>query len=361
MSALGRTARSRAPRRGAARGRAVTVLLTPFFVLFTAVMVVPVCYAVYLSLFTEKQSGLGFGGTTTVFSGLGNYATALGDAAFREGFLVLLGYCLLYIPLLLVGALALALLLDSALARARRLFQLAFFLPHAVPGIIAALIWVYLYTPQLSPVVQAMHAGGLGFDFLSPSGALPSVVNIALWEWLGYNVVIFYAALQAVDRSVLEAATVDGAGAWRTATAVKIPLIRASVVMVALFTVIGSLQLFTEPLILAMGSGSAVTSSWTPNMYAYSAAFSRNDYGLAAAASVLLALTAALLSYLVTRLTGRNGRDGRRRGRRHRQAPPPAPGTGSPSGRAAAPAPAPVPARTGAVPPGPLPRKDGGR
>ncbi|WP_328727510.1 carbohydrate ABC transporter permease [Streptomyces sp. NBC_00259] len=291
------------------RAGAAVVLLVPFFALFVAVTVVPIGYAVWLSLFTEKHSGLGFGGAETVFTGFGNYAAALGDPAFRDGFLVLAGYCLLYIPLLLGGALALALLLDSALARARRFFQLALFLPHAVPGIIAALIWVYLYTPQLSPVVQAMEAGGVGFDFLSSDGALPSVVNIALWEWLGYNMVIFYAALQAIDRSVLEAATVDGAGSWRTAFSIKIPLIRASVTMVALFTVIGSLQLFTEPLILNKGAGSAVSSTWTPNMYAYSAAFDRNDYGLAAAASVLLALTAALLSFAVTRLAaGRKGK-----------------------------------------------------
>ncbi|WP_030750164.1 carbohydrate ABC transporter permease [Streptomyces griseus] len=288
-----------------ARTRAAALLLTPFFLLFTAVLVVPIGYAVWLSLFTEKQSGLGFGGTETVFAGLGNYTAALGDRAFRAGFGVLLGYCLLYLPLLLGGALGLALLLDSALARARRFFQLALFLPHAVPGIIAALIWVYLYTPQLSPVVRAMEAGGIGFDFFSPEGALPSVVNIALWEWLGYNLIIFYAALQAIDRSVLEAATVDGAGAWRTAFSVKLPLLRGSLTMAALFTVIGSLQLFTEPLILSRGTGSAVTSTWTPNMYAYSAAFDRNDYGRAAAASILLALTAALLSFAVTRLTGR--------------------------------------------------------
>ncbi len=288
-----------------AKARAVSVLLTPFFALFTVVMVLPIGYALWLSLFTEQQSGLGFGGTRTVFTGLGNYLTALGDRAFRDGFLVLLGYCALYIPLLLAGGLALALLLDSALARARRFFQLALFLPHAVPGIIAALIWVYLYTPQLSPVVGVLRSGGLDFSFLSPSGALPAVVNIALWEWLGYNMVIFYAALQAIDRSVIEAATVDGAGAWRIATGIKIPLIRSSVVMVALFTVIGSLQLFTEPLIINQASSAALNSAWTPNMYAYAAAFTRNDYGLAAAASVLLALTAAALSFAVTRFSRR--------------------------------------------------------
>ncbi|MFE5997868.1 carbohydrate ABC transporter permease [Streptomyces sp. NPDC056454] len=268
-------------------------------------MIVPVVYALWLSLFTEKQSGLGFDGPRTVFDGLGNYAAALGDQAFRDGFWVLLGYCAFYIPLMGGGAIVLALLLDTTLARARRFFQLALFLPHAIPGLIAALIWIYLYTPQLSPVVAAMEAGGIGFDFFSSAGTLPSIVNIALWEWLGYNVVIFYAALQAVDRSLLEAATVDGAGNWRIAFSIKLPLIRSSLVMVLLFTIIGSLQLFTEPLILSRGSGSAVTSTWTPNMYAYSAAFERNDYGLAAAASVLIALVAPVLSFAVTRFTHR--------------------------------------------------------
>lgn len=301
---------ARAPRTGTAKARtgmAAGALLTPFFALFTVAMIVPVGYAVYLSLFTERQSGLGFDGPTTVFHGLGNYTAALGDEAFRDGFWVLLGYCALYIPLMVGGALVLSLLLDTAMARARRFFQLALFLPHAIPGLIAALIWIYLYTPGLSPVVSALESGGIGFDFFSSEGTLPAIVNIALWEWLGYNVVIFYASLQAVDRSLLEAATVDGAGNWRLAFSIKIPLIRSSLMLVLLFTVIGSLQLFTEPLILNRGSGSAVTSTWTPNMYAYSAAFERNDYGLAAAASVLIALVAAVLSFVVTRFSNRKG------------------------------------------------------
>ncbi|MFJ2648768.1 carbohydrate ABC transporter permease [Streptomyces sp. NPDC087420] len=285
-------------------GVAATVLLTPFFVLFTVAMVIPVGYALWLSLFTEKASGLGFDGPRTVFHGLGNYTEALGDQAFRDGFWVLLGYCAFYIPLMVGGALVLSLLLDTALARARRFFQLALFLPHAIPGLIAALIWIYLYTPGLSPVINAMDAGGFGFDFLSTDGVLPSVVNIALWEWLGYNVVIFYASLQAIDRSLLEAATVDGAGQWRLAFSIKFPLIRSSLALVLLFTIIGSLQLFTEPLILSR-SGASVPSTWTPNMYAYSAAFQRNDYGLAAAASVLIALVAAALSFGVTRFSNR--------------------------------------------------------
>ncbi|MEV6331216.1 sugar ABC transporter permease [Streptomyces sp. NPDC051909] len=276
------------------------MLLAPFFALFTAVMAVPICYAVYLSLFTERRSGLGFGDTETIFTGLGNYVRALGDGAYLDGFLTIGQYCLVYLPIMLGLSLVMALLLDSALARAQRFFQLALFLPHAVPGIIAALIWTYLYTPGISPVTSALHSAGAQLDLLGHP--LPAVVNIAVWEWTGYNMVIFYAALQAIPREVLEAAVVDGARPLRTALSIKIPLIRASITMVGMFTMIGSLQLFTEPMILHATSP-AVVSSWTPNMYAYTAAFERNDYGLAAAASVLLALVAAALSFLITRAT----------------------------------------------------------
>ncbi|MFF4966174.1 carbohydrate ABC transporter permease [Streptomyces sp. NPDC001037] len=307
------TSGTAAPRLG--RHRTTAVLLFPFLLLFTVCTLIPIGYAVYLSLYTEHRSGLGFGGSESVFTGLGNYTHALQDPNFRTGFWTTAQYCLLYIPLMVVLALLLALLLDSALARARRFFQLALFLPHAVPGIIAALVWMYLYTPGISPVIDALHAlTGTQADLLGHP--LPAIVNIAVWEWTGYNMVIFYAALQAVPREVLEAAVMDGAGPLRIALSVKIPLIRASLTMVGLFTVIGSLQLFTEPMILH-GSSSGVISTWTPNMYAYTAAFERNDYGLAAASSVILALAAAILSFVVTRAgRPRGAQPGATRGRR---------------------------------------------
>ncbi|MFC9392771.1 carbohydrate ABC transporter permease [Streptomyces sp. NPDC057027] len=290
---------SRAAGRRRGRYGAPAALIAPFLALFIAAMLVPVGYAVYLSLFTEQRSGLGFGDAESVFTGLGNYARALGDPAYLDGFLTIAQYCLLYIPVMIGLSLAVALLLDSVYARAKRFFQLALFLPHAVPGIIAALVWTYLYTPGISPVIDAIGSSGAQIDFLGHP--LPAVVNIAVWEWTGYNMIIFFAALQAIPREVLEAALVDGAGALRTAFSIKIPLIKASVTMVALFTVIGALQLFTEPMILR-GAAPGITTTWTPNMYAFTAAFEHNDYGLAAASSVLLALAAALLSFIVTRI-----------------------------------------------------------
>ncbi|MDT7805501.1 MAG: multiple sugar transport system permease protein [Actinomycetota bacterium] len=283
---------------------AAAVLMAPFFVLLVAVFLIPVGTAVYLSFFGADEPGLGFGPEQTVFVGLRSYLAVLTDPTFLSGLGVIALYCLIYLPLLVVASLGLALLLDSAAARLKSVARLGLFLPHAVPGIIAAIIWLYLYTPGLSPIVDLLGKAGLTVDFLGFHAVLPAIVNIALWSNLGYNVVIFYAALQAVPREVLEAAVVDGAGPVRTALRIKTPLIRSSVVMVVLFTLIWSLQLFTEPMLLSQ-STPMITARFSPSMYIYDAAFTRNNYGLAAAASVILLACTIALSYGVTRWTNR--------------------------------------------------------
>ncbi|CAM5314428.1 carbohydrate ABC transporter permease [Streptomyces atroolivaceus] len=295
-----------AARRSARRRElgACGVLMTPFFVLLVTVFLIPVATAVYLSFFSDDQPGLGFGPERTVFAGLRNYTAVLADPTFLAGLGVVALYCLVYIPLMVTGALVLALLLDSGVVRLKGTVQLALFLPHAVPGIIAALIWLYLYTPGISPVIDLLGRADITIDFLGVHTVLPSIVNIALWSNLGYNMVVFYAALQAVPREVLEASVVDGAGPVRTALQIKAPLVRSSIVMVAMFTLIFALQLFTEPMLLSQ-STPMINSRFSPSMYIYDAAFTRNNYGLAAAASVVLLLCTIALSYGVTRWTNR--------------------------------------------------------
>ncbi|MEV0022483.1 sugar ABC transporter permease [Streptomyces atroolivaceus] len=295
-----------AARRSARRRElgACGVLMTPFFVLLVTVFLIPVATAVYLSFFSDDQPGLGFGPERTVFAGLRNYTAVLADPTFLTGLGVVALYCLVYIPLMVTGALVLALLLDSGVVRLKGTVRLALFLPHAVPGIIAALIWLYLYTPGISPVIDLLGRADITIDFLGVHTVLPSIVNIALWSNLGYNMVVFYAALQAVPREVLEASVVDGAGPVRTALQIKAPLVRSSIVMVAMFTLIFALQLFTEPMLLSQ-STPMINSRFSPSMYIYDAAFTRNNYGLAAAASVVLLLCTIALSYGVTRWTNR--------------------------------------------------------
>lgn len=285
-------------------GWACAALMTPFFILFLLVFLIPVGTAVWLSFFSDDQPGLGFGPESTVFIGLRAYFAVLTDPTFLGGLLTVALYCLIYIPVLVAGALGLALLLDSGAARLRATAQLALFLPHAVPGIIAAIIWLYLYTPGLSPVIDLLGRADITIDFLGVHTVLPSMVNIALWSNLGYNMVIFYAALQAVPREVVEAAVVDGAGPVRTALRVKTPLVRGSIVLVTMFTLIWALQLFTEPILLSQ-STPMINSRFSPSMYIYDAAFTRNNYSLAAAASVVLLLATIALSYGITRWSNR--------------------------------------------------------
>ncbi|MEU5998272.1 sugar ABC transporter permease [Streptomyces sp. NPDC047197] len=312
-----RTADAPAPARGARTraGRrehmACGVLMTPFLILLVTVFLIPVGTAVWLSFFSDDQPGLGFGPEKTVFVGLRSYTAVLTDPTFLGSLGIVALYCLIYIPLMVIGALALALLLDSGVVRLRAWAQLGLFLPHAVPGIIAALIWLYLYTPGLSPVVDLLSKGDIHIDFLGVNTVLPSIVNIALWSNLGYNMVIFYAALQAVPREVIEAAVVDGAGPVRTALQVKAPLVRSSIVMVAMFTLIWAMQLFTEPMLLSQSSP-MINTRFSPSMYIYDAAFTRNNYGLAAAASVILFLCTVALSYGVTRWTNRSQKEAAR-------------------------------------------------
>ncbi|WP_345983867.1 sugar ABC transporter permease [Streptomyces sp. DSS69] len=279
---------------------AVGALLGPFGVLLFGVFVVPTLYAVYLSFFSTSHSGLGFGTAQTSFAGLRNYAAVLSDPSFVRGVGVTLVYALVFIPLVLVGALALALLFDSGLIRARQLTQTLLFVPHAVPGIIATVIWLYLYTPGISPVLDALKGVDITIDFLGLSMIIPSLVNIALWSGLGYTAVIFFAALRAIPRELIEAAAVDGAGPVRTALTIKVPLVRATLSTVAIFTTIGALQLFTEPMLLAKATP-LISPRYTPSMYIFDAAFTRNNYGLASAASVLLLIVCCALSFAVTR------------------------------------------------------------
>lgn len=284
---------------------AAGALMTPFFILLVTVFLIPVATAVWLSFFSDDQPGLGFGPERTVFVGLRSYTAVLTDPTFLSGLGTVALYCLIYIPVMVIGALALALLLDSGVVRLRSWAQLALFLPHAVPGIIAAVIWLYLYTPGLSPVIDVLGKADITIDFLGAHTVVPSIVNIALWSNLGYNMVVFYAALQAVPREVIEASVVDGAGPVRTALQVKTPLVRSSIVMVAMFTLIFALQLFTEPMLLSQ-STPMISSRFSPSMYIYDAAFTRNNYGLAAAASVVLLVLTIALSYGVTRWTNRS-------------------------------------------------------
>ncbi|WP_454050580.1 carbohydrate ABC transporter permease [Cellulomonas sp. Marseille-Q8402] len=291
------------------RGRAAAGFLAPFFVLYVAVFLLPIGYAIYQSLLTTVRTGpLGMGGSERVFAGLANYQAALSDSAFVDSLVRVGVFGLVQVPVMIGLATALALLLDSASARAVRFFRSAYFLPYGVPGVIASILWGFLYVPGVSPIVDVLGSLGIDVNFLGGSTVLWSILNIVTWQFAGYNVLIIVAQLKSVDADLYEAARIDGANAWQIVRRIKLPLIRPALVLTSVFTIIGSLQLFAEPLVLRPVSN-AISMSYTPNLAAYTQAFVNNNYSLAAAQAVILALVACVLSFGFLKLVGRKGPD----------------------------------------------------
>ncbi len=302
-----KSASSLPPCTRARRRRVLTPYLffVPFGVLFLLFFLVPILYAVDQSVFRSQRSGLGLGPATVSFNGLGNYSDVLRDPNFYSGVGRVLLYGIVQVPIMLGLALILALLLDSTAVRFKAFFRLAFFVPYAVPGIIAALLWGFLYDPSLSPFVKGASALGLGSpDFLGAGSVLWSIANIATWAWTGYNMLIIFAALQAIPTEIYESARIDGSSGWHIAWHIKIPLVAPALVLTGIFAIIGTFQLFNEPQVLRVISNN-IPTSFTPNLYAYYIAFANNDYYHAATISVLLALVTCVLSFGFLRVTQR--------------------------------------------------------
>jgi multiple sugar transport system permease protein len=179
-----------------------------------------------------------------------------------------------------------------------------------VPGVIASILWGFLYVPGVSPIVDLLGKAGLSPDFLGYNSVLWSIANIVIWEFTGYNMLVIIAQLKAIPQELYEAARIDGANAWQTALRVKLPLARPALVLTGVFSIIGTLQLFAEPLVLKP-LASAITTSYTPNLSAYNEAFANNNIYLAAAESVILALVASVLSFGFLSLVGRSERSER--------------------------------------------------
>jgi multiple sugar transport system permease protein len=282
----------------------------PFAVLFLAFFVAPIGYAVWQSFTGVRRTGrLGLGATETTFAGLRNYADVLSQTAFVDSLVRTLLFGIVVVPVMIVAAVALALLLDSASAVWPRFFRTVYFLPYGIPGVIASILWSYLYLPDLSPILEVAEKVGVVAEPLAGDSVLWAIANIVIWEFAGYNMLIIVAQLQAAPPDLYDAARVDGANAWQVIRHLKLPLIRPAVVLATVFTIIGTVQLFAEPLVLQR-SAPAITNDYTPNVSAYHRAFTYNDYGLAAAEAVLLALVAFVLSFGFLRLVGRAGRAG---------------------------------------------------
>jgi multiple sugar transport system permease protein len=289
----------------ASRRRTALLFLAPFAVLFLAVYVAPIGYTAEQSLFKLHHSGLGLTAPTKVFAGLGNYADVFRDAAFRASLARVLFIGIVQVPVMLGLALALALLIDAKSTLFPRFFRLAYFLPYALPGVVGTLMWSYLVAPGLSPISALAAHLGWQLDLTSNSMLAPTIGNMLTWGWTGYNMLIIYSALQAIPPELSEAATVDGASAWRIAWHIKVPMVRPALVLTAVFSIIGTAQLYNEPATLQAVAPN-LSSTYTPIFAAYDSV-ANNNFPYAAAESVVLALFAFALSFGFLRIAARRG------------------------------------------------------
>jgi len=279
------------------------LFVVPFFLVFIAMLVVPLFYSGYLSLFREQLIG------GTVFTGAGNYVRALQDATFISGVLRMARFLVIQVPIMLGLALVFALALDSGRLRFQRFIRLSIFVPYAVPGVIAALMWGYLYGRDFGPFAQGARALGLPTpQFLTNEWMLGSIMNIVTWSFVGYNMIILFAALRSIPTELYEAARVDGAGELRVAWSIKIPAIRPALMLTAIFSVIGTFQLFNEPNLLQTIAPNVIGRGYTPNLYAYNLAFVSREINYAAAIAFLLGIVIMIVSYVVQLSTARRER-----------------------------------------------------
>ncbi len=308
------SARAKAPQakqgqgRARAQQRAPWLLLAPFLLFFLIAFVLPILVAIGSS-FTQVQRGGVFGeeGVTAEFAWFANYAQALGNSNFIASIGRMMLFGVVQVTVMIAMATVLALLLESASAKLPGLFRAIYFLPYGIPGVIATILWSFLYVPGLSPIIDVANMLGLEPDFLGPNTVLWSIANIVTWTYAGYNMMIIIAQLKAIPGEVYEAAKVDGAGPFRVALSIQLPLIRPALILTTVFSIIGTLQLFAEPQVLATVAPD-VDSEYTPNLSAYTTAFAYNDYNVAAAQAVLIALVAFTLSFVFLRLTNRRSK-----------------------------------------------------
>ena len=280
------------PRRG---GRAGYLFVSGYTVLLLAFGVVPTAYALYLA-FTNDQGQ---------FTGLGQFSRVVRDFRFGPAFAHIAVYLAMWLVLVVVLTVAVAILLRGLARRGvSALLRFLFYLPGALAGVASVLVWLFMLDPSVSPASALLTAFGQhSFDQVLAPGHLPVVlVLIAFWTGAGGWIVVMYGALNNIPDDVLEAARVDGAGGWRTAWHIQLPMIRKWIVYLAILAFAGGTQLFVEPQLLQTASLQRVSPTWAPNQLAYVLAFQHGDFNGAAAISVfLLAIGLVAAAVLVNR------------------------------------------------------------
>jgi multiple sugar transport system permease protein len=289
-----------APRKRRDEGRAGLGLATPFLVLYVLFLIGPTVYGVIMSFFNSSLEHAGLGG----FTGADNYTQALTSSDFWQSMWHTVLFTLMTTPPLVALALVLAIFTDR-LRRGRWFFRLLFFAPYVVPSAAVALIWTWLYTPQIGLWDSWLSAVGISDPpnwLADPSWAMASVALATVWWTLGFNFVLYLAGLQEIPRNLYEAAEVDGASRWHQMRRITIPLLSRTTALVVVLQVIASLKIFDQIFLMTAGGPNYATRPLLE--YVYDIGFTDFRTGYAAAASMLyflVILAVSLVWFLVRR------------------------------------------------------------
>ena len=277
----------------AARSQHVSgwLFVLPAVLLIGLFGVVPIGWGLILSL---QQNDLL---TPPKWVGLENYRTLIHDPVFRSSIHRTLVYTLLFVPLSVGGALAIAILLNARI-RFSRFYRTAVFIPVATSTVATGIIFNWLLEPTYGVVNYLLSQIGLGpyGYFQDPDQALYSIVAMTVWGWLGFDVIVYLAALQGVPDELIEAAELDGAGRWATFRNVVLPLLSPTTLFLVVWSTINALQVFDEIYVTTHGGPLRATTVLV--YYLFNQAFELFHGGYAAAIAYVLFLMTLVLAVI---------------------------------------------------------------
>ncbi|MCG8401896.1 MAG: sugar ABC transporter permease [Firmicutes bacterium] len=252
----------------------------------------PIIYAFYVSL--HKWNGL----KEMKFIGVSNYIKMFSDEHFWLSIWITIKYALIYVPSIFCFALLFALLVHSIKGKMQQFYRIIYFIPYAISTVVAALIWTFMYDPMRGYLNAALKFAGIeSQNFLaSTTQALPSVAVVGIWLVLGYNMVLFLAALKDIPQSYFEAADIDGANSLQKFFSITLPLLKETSLFVVIVTTIGSFQAFDQIKVMTNG-GPALATNVTV-FYIFRQAFEISKLGYSSAIAFILFIIIMVLTLI---------------------------------------------------------------
>ena len=273
--------------------RAGWIFLTPATIMIAAMSFYPMIRAFFLSLQSGKGNNLSW-------TGLSNHTRMFKDAVFMQSLKNCFFYLIIQVPIMLILALILASLLNNKDLKFKGFFRTAIFLPCATSLVSYATIFRALFAVDglINVILIKIGIFDTGYNFLANAGSARAVIIIALiWRWTGYNMVFYLSGLQNIEYSVYEAAKIDGASPFQSFRKITVPLLKPTILLTAIMSTNGTLQLFDESLNLTNGGPSNATI--TMSHYIYNMTFKYvPSFGYAAAMSYLILILVAVLAFV---------------------------------------------------------------